>query len=196
MTAASIVLSVAAFVCLGIGFLTTPIPVVGTVFSFAAPALALAGIAVGGVALSRAKRAGQPGDGAVVGIVLNVVAFLPALLVAMTCGVCNALFSAGGVQVRRDFDLRMGPGGVLVAPDGGVAPGLQRPPPFPAPAPPPIAPMPPGNLPPQSPGAQAPPRIPDAPAPDAPDAPSAPAPRRATPPPAFPPPPMAPPRSP
>lgn len=173
MTAGSIVLAIVAFVCVGIGFLTTPIPVVGTVFSFSAPVLALAGVVVGGMALSRARREGRSGDGAVAGIVMSVLALIPALLVALTCGVCNALFSAGGIEARRDFNVRFGPGHALRAPDAGVsAPG------FP---PPPLAPS---DLPPM-PGARAVPRAAPGASPLSPG-------DRDAPPPAFPPPPMPP----
>ena len=175
MTAGSIVLAFLALACVGIGFLTTPIPVVGTVFSFSAPALALAGVVVGGIALSRAKRAGHPGDGAIAGIILSVLALIPALLVALTCGVCNALFTAGGVDARRTFDVRMGPGGALRAPDAGVwSPGFP-----PAPSPSPGAPTPP------------PPATPRAPSSD-PGTPAPPPGNGVAPPPAFPPPPLAP----
>jgi hypothetical protein len=166
---ASILLALAALACVGIGFLTTPIPVVGTVFSFLAPALALAGVVAGGVALSRARRAAQAGDAAVVGIVLGALALVPALLVAMTCGVCNALFTAGGIEARRGFDVRFGSGRALVAPDAGPS----------------------GAYPPARSAVPAPRRPPSDTPPDETPAPGAPR-DRAAPPPAFPPPPLLP----
>lgn len=194
MPAASIVLALAAFVCVGIGFVTSWIPVVGTVFSFAAPMLAIGGIVAGGVSLSRAKREGRPGDAAMVGIVLSSLALVPALLVAMTCGVCNALFTAGGVQTSRDFDVRLGQGRPLVAPDAGRA-GKPLPPlpPFPSPqAPRGTAPAahPPGGTAPATPPSGG-----SAPSQGAPSMPSGTTPAPASPgppPPAFPPPPIAP----
>jgi hypothetical protein len=128
MKAWSILLGVLALVSTGLGVLTTPLPVIGAVFSFGAPALAIAGVITGGVAMSRAKREGKPTDAATAGVVVSGLAFIPALLTALTCGVCNALCSAGEVQTHRSFDYRIG----VQAPDGGV--GL--------PPPPPLAPLP------------------------------------------------------
>jgi len=104
----AIVLAVLAVVCTVAGVLTTPVPVVGTVFSVAAPTLALLGAILGGIDLSRRKRAGQPGDAVLVGVVLSALAFFPALATTVTCGVCNALWSSTPIQVQRDvrFDVR------------------------------------------------------------------------------------------
>jgi hypothetical protein len=161
VTAGSIVLAFLALGCVGLGVLTTPIPIVGAVFSFV----------VGGLALSRAKREGRPGDGAIAGIVMSALALIPALLVALTCGVCNALFTAEGVGARRDFGVRFGSGLPLRAPDAGVSSSSA--------APSPAAPS----------RARA-PKAPDMP-PPALDAPPSSADRLA-PPPAFPPPPIPP----
>jgi hypothetical protein len=128
MALVSIVLSVVALVCTLIGFLTTPVPVLGLVFSFGAAAIALGGIMLGGKAQSRAKRDGVPNDMARIAVVLNVIAFVPALLVAVTCGVCNALFSTGNMQLHKDFGLNIDP---TLAPDTAGAGAL--PPPDPAP---------------------------------------------------------------
>jgi hypothetical protein len=110
MALVSILLAVLAFVCTLIGFLTTPIPVVGVMFSFGAAAIALAGIMLGGKATSQAKRHGLPTDAARIAVVLNVLAFVPALLVAFTCGVCNAIVSTGNVHVQKGVDFGFGPG--------------------------------------------------------------------------------------
>jgi hypothetical protein len=113
MALLSIVLSVVALVCTLIGFLTTPIPVLGMVFSFGAAAIALGGIMLGGRSISDAKRRGVPNDAGRVAVVLNIIAFVPALLVAITCGLCNALFSSGNVQVNKNFHFdvdQFGPG--------------------------------------------------------------------------------------
>jgi hypothetical protein len=164
----SIVLAVLAVVCTGAGVLTTPVPVVGTVFSVAAPALALAGVIFGGMDLSRRKRAGQSSDSALVGVVLSALAFFPALATTFTCGLCNALWSSSPIEVRRDvrFDVRqsgklpnvrVADGGVLTLPppfadpgfgsrgDASVAPGTVPGAPGVAPAPgrPPVIPPPP-----------------------------------------------------
>jgi hypothetical protein len=164
MALVSILLAVVAFVCTLLGFVTTPIPVIGLVFSFGAAAIALGGAMLGGKAISRAKRASLPTDAARIAVVLNVIAFVPALLVALTCGVCNALFSAGGVQTHRGIDFNFNPRGIpgfasdagpnaLPPPrralDAGAAPGSQPPPEPGAPgSQPPPAPAAPGTLPP------------------------------------------------
>jgi hypothetical protein len=143
MALVSILLAVVAFVCTLLGFVTTPIPVIGLVFSFGAAAIALGGAMLGGKAISKAKRANLPTDAARIAVVLNVIAFVPALLVALTCGVCNALFSAGNVQTHRGIDFNFNPRGIpgfasdagpnalpppLHARDAGAAPGSQPPP--------------------------------------------------------------------
>jgi hypothetical protein len=117
MALVSILLSVVALLCTAIGFFTTPIPVLGTLFSFGAAALALLGVVLGGRGVSAAKRLGRPNDAARIGVVLNALALVPALLVALTCGVCNALFSSGNVQLQRDFQFNLGQG---AGPDGGL----------------------------------------------------------------------------
>lgn len=117
MALVSILLAVAAFICTLIGFLTTPIPVLGAAFSFGAAAVALGGIVLGGKSISAAKREGVPNDVGRIAVVLNVLAFIPALLVAVTCGVCNAIVSTGDVQAHRYLDFNIGPG---IAPQAGA----------------------------------------------------------------------------
>ena len=162
MALMSILLSVVALICTAIGFFTTPIPVVGTLFSFGAAALALLGVVLGGRGVSAAKRLGRPNDAARIGVVLNALALVPALLVALTCGVCNALFSSGNVQLQRDFQFNLGQG---PGPDGG--PGGFPPPPRAEPEPSepanPGAPVPPAGALPAQPGQ--PPAEPGAPPP-------------------------------
>jgi hypothetical protein len=161
MAVGSIVLAALSLVSIGLGVLTTPVPVVGAIFSFGAPALALAGVVTGGIAMSRAKRENQPRDLAVAGVITNALFFVPALITALTCGVCNALCSTGQIQTRRDFHFgvqrgaagspaaQAGQGGTGLAPalpppraSGGAAPaggdGAQRDAPPPAFPPPPI----------------------------------------------------------
>jgi hypothetical protein len=123
MALVSILLAVVAFGCTVLGFLTTPIPVVGTVFSFGAAAVALFGIMLGGKATSVAKSRALPTDAARIAVILNVLAFVPALLVAFTCGVCNAIVSTGNVQVHKDLNFGFGPQGV---PGQGADAGVGR----------------------------------------------------------------------
>jgi hypothetical protein len=115
MAVGSIVLAALSLASIGLGVLATPVPVLGAIFSFAAPALALAGIIAGGIAMSRARRENQPRDLALAGVIASALCFVPALITALTCGVCNALCSAGPVEIRRDFHF-------------GVQPGATRPP--------------------------------------------------------------------
>jgi uncharacterized membrane protein YqaE (UPF0057 family) len=155
MALVSILLAVLAFICTLAGFLTTPIPVLGAVLSFAAAAIALTGIILGGRAVSAAKRSGMPNDAARISVVLNVLAFVPALLVALTCGLCNAAFSTGNVQLQKSVNFGLGPGvpfddaGMPIGP-GRPEPPLRKPPrPDGVPAPAPGNPSePPANLPP------------------------------------------------
>ncbi len=114
---ASILLAIVAFACTGIGVVTTPIRGVGELFSFGAPVLALTGCVLGGVAMSRAKRTGAPTDMARAGVILSVIAFLPAVLVALVCGTCNALFTHGDVHVQKDLRFGVNQG---LPPTGGA----------------------------------------------------------------------------
>ena len=119
----SIVLAVLSLICAGAGVLATPVPVVGVVFSLAAPVLALVGVVLGGVDLSQRKREGRATEGPLAGVILSALCFFPALATTLTCGVCNALWSAAPVTVQRDlkFDVRSGSGRTRVSlGDGGV----------------------------------------------------------------------------
>jgi hypothetical protein len=151
MAAGSLALAAVSFVCIVLGVLFAPLPGVGAVFAFGAPALALAGIILGGKAMSRDKQLGQPSGLAQAGVIASTIAMVPALLTAMTCGVCNAFCASGDFQVQRHFDVQVGgsqPGssGSGAAGSGGAPPPAAPekpsepgtpPPPFP---PPPIAP--------------------------------------------------------
>lgn len=125
MAIASIVAAVVAFLFMLLGLLLTVIPFAGTLMSFGAPVVALAGIVLGGVATSRLKRDGEPTGLAIAGIVLNVVAFLPATVVALTCGLCNACVTAGSLAPKRDaqFDFRGWDAGMGTGTGTGTGPG-------------------------------------------------------------------------
>ncbi len=156
----SILLSALAVVCAGIGVLTTPLPKVGLIFAFGAPLLAIAGVMVGGSAMSKAKRTGQPSETGKIGAILSAIAFVPSVLVALTCGVCNAFFSTSDLQVQRNFRFGRDP----FVQDGGVV-GLPPPQRAPSGAAGAEGPAEPGSDPSQPPGDQPqPPRTP----PDAP----------------------------
>jgi hypothetical protein len=110
--------------------------VIGAIFAFGAPALALAGVITGGMAMSRAKRAGQSHDLALAGVIASGLCFVPALITALTCGVCNALCSTGHIETRRDFRFGVQTGSAgASAPGGGQAGEPGRLPPAPPPAP-------------------------------------------------------------
>jgi hypothetical protein len=122
MALISILLSVLAVICMLAGFLLTPIPVVGALFSFGAAAAALAGILLGGKAISQAKQRAQPADVGRLAVILNGLAFVPSVLVAMTCGVCNAFMTTTDFDVQRDWnfghDAWQGFGGAQAWPPG------------------------------------------------------------------------------
>lgn len=102
----SILLALAAFLFTGGGLLAVIVPVLGAIIAFAAPALALAAIVTGGVAMSRASRNRENNGTGLAGLILGMLAFVPAMFVATTCGLCNALFSAGDFQDRSRFDFQ------------------------------------------------------------------------------------------
>ncbi|RLB56867.1 MAG: hypothetical protein DRJ42_02045 [Deltaproteobacteria bacterium] len=122
MGIASIILGVLCLLFMFGGFFLSFVPFLGTVLSFAAPLLGLAGVITGGIALSRAKAEGQPAGAATGGIIVSVVALIPSVLVALTCGLCNACMSANvadpnnnNFQVYRD-------GGVFMRHDPNSGP--------------------------------------------------------------------------
>jgi len=122
-------LAVASFICIGLGVLFTPVPGLGALFAFAAPVLALTGIIVGGRAVSRSKAApalaGGPaapsnsGEGsglALAAVIASALAFVPAMITALTCGACNALCAAGEIGTRHQIQTGVGPFDVLLGP--------------------------------------------------------------------------------
>jgi len=167
MAIASVLLGVASLLMMFGGVFLFWMPVVGSLLSFGGPVLALIGIVLGGLAMSRAKQDGMPSGAALAGVILNVVGFLFGLLVAMTCGLCNAactsaMFNAhamdggvgwqGNMQFGPDggtFDVTTGdagdPGLDQVSPTSGA--GGAPPPAFPPPALDPSAAQPPAAAP-------------------------------------------------
>jgi len=98
----AIVLGVFALVCALAGALLFWVPFLGTMISFLAPVLALAGTILGGIALSRAKAGGGESEGlAIGGLVTSIVALIPSVLVAVTCGACNVC--ATGMYLDPEF---------------------------------------------------------------------------------------------
>jgi hypothetical protein len=127
MALASILLAIVSVGCAAAGMVMTLVPRLGSVFSFAAPALALLGIVLGGLALSRRQREGLRTDVARAGVILSTIAFVPGVLVALTCGMCNALCATGELRMQKDVRFGVGPGFVF-GPDAGAGP--LAPPPF------------------------------------------------------------------
>lgn len=161
MAIAAILLGVFAFVAMFAGVILTIIPYAGAIFSALALIASVVGIVLAGLGKSRATQDGESTTPAMVGLVLNIVGVIFALLVFMTCGLCNACISAGGA----------GNGMRAVSLDGGGVYFTNQP----------------GNAPPGSPFA--PPTAPAEPSPpEAPVAPEAVPADPAAPPPAFPPP--------
>jgi hypothetical protein len=186
MALTSILLAFAAGLSISLGVLTTPFPVVGSVFSFGAPLLGVLGIVLGSRAMARARAGGERSTAGLIGVIFNAMTLPPALGVALTCGTFNAALTNGSVQSSTNFQVSHGQGSAAGA-------GVDT-----APPPPPFAP---GLLAPDagatgaaaaSPGSA--PAAPDAPAPAAPTGPGA-APGASPPPPsarpALPPPPSA-----
>jgi hypothetical protein len=154
MAAGSIALSVLSFACMVAGVLTTPIPGVGAAFSFGAVALAVGGVVMGGKAMSRAKQQGAGAGVAQAGVILSALALAPALMTAMTCGVCNAFCANGRLETQRSFNVHFGQPLPEPPGDGGTgtddaqrgAPSPHEAPPSAPPdkdAPPPVFPPPP-----------------------------------------------------
>jgi hypothetical protein len=133
MGVASSILAILAFVFLLGGMLTSLVPYVGSVLSFGAPLLALFGIVLGGVGMSRAKQHGDSDTFATLGLTLNIIAFLFGLVFALTCGLCNACISQSAQQNAR-WNLGPTPGSAGGA--GMGSPGSAGTWPTPAPTPP------------------------------------------------------------
>jgi hypothetical protein len=113
MGIASILLFVFAVLFMGIGLITAWLPVIGFLFAFGSPALALLGVILGGAAMSKAKRMGLESGSGLVGVILNTLVIIPSLLVAFTCGVCNACVSSAVLDPtnagRWDVVVKPGP---------------------------------------------------------------------------------------
>lgn len=80
-------------------FLTGKTSVGAMVFSFLSPALALVGIILSAMEMSSAGERGESSGTGIAALVLNLLAFIFGLLIAITCGLCNACASASqGMQ--------------------------------------------------------------------------------------------------
>jgi len=111
MPIASLVLGGVAFLFMIGGFFLTAVPIAGSILSFGAPLLSLTGIVLGGMSMSRAKQEGGSNGVALAGLILNIVAFLLSLAVALTCGLCNACLTSAEMNRQNN------PGGSSAAGD-------------------------------------------------------------------------------
>ena len=94
MAIGSIIIGVIAFLFMVAGFFFSPVPYAGAVLSFGSPVLGIVGIVMAGVSMSRAKQTGESNGAATAGLVVNIVAFILGLAVALTCGLCNACMTS------------------------------------------------------------------------------------------------------
>ena len=113
MAIASILLGIGAFIAMILGVVLTIMPYAGSVFSFGAVIMALAGIVLGGLAISRAKQDDSPTTAATVGLVISIISFVFSLLVALTCGLCNACMSASPQGFNSMHPVVLDGGGVI-----------------------------------------------------------------------------------
>lgn len=171
MGIASIILGVLSMIFAIAGFLLSWVPALGALLSFGAPVLALIGIVLGGVGMSRAKEEGSETGVPMAGMIVSIVCFFPALLVALTCGVCNTMCTTAGMSGSRNRGSQVSP---WILDAGGSSPGLGPQPAQPVLPPQPVQPAQPTPFP--DPAAM-------------PPNPSVPTPVPGQPPPAFPPPP-------
>lgn len=122
MGLASLFTAIGAFLLMIGGALLAIVPILGVTMSWSAPLVALVAVVLGGIAMSRAKRDGEPAGVAVAGLTLGIVVFLLGLLLAVTCGLCGALVS--NAYLNGDLDRsRNGRNGMhmrVSLPDGGM----------------------------------------------------------------------------
>ena len=139
----SLILGIFAFLCMFAGMVLVWVPFLGTMLSFLSPILSIAGVILGGVALSRSREGQGESEGlAIGGLVVNVIAFIPAMLIALTCGLCNTLCTSafvtpdGQTSVPWDVDAgrRTNPFEDLFA-DAGPRPSVLPPTPITPPPP-------------------------------------------------------------
>jgi hypothetical protein len=122
MGVASVLVGVLALLMMFAGIFLAWRPGAGSLLSFGAPLVALVGAVLGGMAMSRAKQEGGSSGAGLAGLIVSIVAFLLGLVFALTCGLCNALFTAEMVKNRG----RLPDGGVMWRVDRGTTPPWRR----------------------------------------------------------------------
>lgn len=120
----SVLISILSLFFAVLGVITAWLPIIGSVFAFGSPALAILGIVLGNNAMKQARRTNDSSGAGLVGVILNTITLLPALLVAVTFGSCNAFISTTAVDLAKN-GLRI-----------DVPPGIIQPPPEPLEPPP------------------------------------------------------------
>jgi len=76
----SITLGALSFCCMVAGIFLVWVPFLGAMVGFLAPVLALFGIVLGGIALSRARDGGHENESlAIGGLITSIVAFVPSI---------------------------------------------------------------------------------------------------------------------
>ena len=142
MAIAAILLGVFAFIAMFAGVILTIIPYAGAIFSALALIASVVGIVLAGLGKSHATQDGESTTPAMVGLVLNIVGVIFALLVFMTCGLCNACISAGGAGNGMRAVSLDGGGVYFTNQPGDAPPGSPfAPPSAPEMPPPPAAPQ-------------------------------------------------------
>ncbi|MAQ17408.1 MAG: hypothetical protein CMN30_21760 [Sandaracinus sp.] len=124
---ASLCLGITSFFFMLLGMIFSMVPVVGAVLSFGAPVLALSGIVLGGLSISRANQTGEPSGMGTAGTAVSAVGFLISLVFALTCGLCNACFSTAMMDGSNGTGGLFGPGSGMSGgpnqPGGPTQPG-------------------------------------------------------------------------
>jgi len=132
MPVASLICGAVALLMAVGGMFLAAVPIIGSVLSFGSPVLALAGIVMGGIGHSRSE---DMKGLAIAGLVVSIIAFVLGLLVAMTCGLCNACVTAGAAGTSSAAQGFGGagnnPANWLPQPDPNVG-STPAPPPFPS----------------------------------------------------------------
>lgn len=134
MGIAALVLAFVSLVVLGMAFIFSVVPVLGPLLFVLSPVVAIVGITLAGVAMSRAHREGRSDVFGVVALVLNIVFLIPAILSGLTCGVCAGCYSAAMLNGQGS---QSSSGGSYNS-GGGYGSGVSQP----APATPDVAPPP------------------------------------------------------
>lgn len=105
MAIASLILGLLSIALAMIGAVSAAVPEAGPFISmfssFAGVLCALVGIVLGGISISRARDEGTGSGLAIAGTTISGVAILPALFVALSCGLCSSFRAAEQIEGDR-----------------------------------------------------------------------------------------------